>query len=193
MCKFYMRYGKCKFDKHCSYLHQTIWESRFELLSSEVHVLKSQNEVLHSELLRLQNEVCLQKKNSMETNSIAMDTVTKTHASPSDYIQIPVNCIRKANGCQNLILSYYSEYTAICDTCKKYLKQKLMSTPHPHYLCPCCHKRSEGPPLSLCSECFEDIQVDGFTESGYGSWHLDRRSGEIVCISLDHYLVRPGP
>ena len=173
ICKFYLRFRMCKFDRKCSYLHQTsCLEKKFELLANEFDVLKSQNEVLHSEVLKLQKEVSMMKQNSREISSAAVDTSSMKlkELEAVQHSQIPVNCIRRANGCQKVILSYYSEYTAICDSCKKFLKQKLMSSPHPHYLCPCCHKRSEGPPLSLCTECVQDILEDGYTESGYRIW-----------------------
>ena len=50
ICKFYLRFRMCKFDRKCSYLHQTsCLEKKFELLANEFDVLKSQNEVLHYE------------------------------------------------------------------------------------------------------------------------------------------------
>ena len=73
--------------------------------------------------------------------------------------------------------------------CSLYLKQKLKSTPYSHEICPCYHEVVNGPPLSHCRECLEDIHTDGITESGFGAWHLDRNTGEIVCISL-HFRIK---
>ena len=105
--------------------------------------------------------------------------------SPANALsnQVPINCIRAENGCPNLITSYYNRYTAICATCENFLEEKLKSTPFSHSLCPCCHKPTEVL-LSLCSECLIDIEDDGWVETGWGSWHLDRKLGKIVCISL---------
>ena len=61
----------------------------------------------------------------------------------------------------------------------------VQCNPFSHYICPCCHKPNEGIPLSLCSECYEDINQDGWVETGRGAWHLDRERGRIVCIYLD--------
>ena len=99
--------------------------------------------------------------------------------------QVPISCIRREEGCKNMIDTYYNEYTAICDPCSTFLAQKLTETPFSHNLCPCCHKHSSGPLLSLCAECHDDILQDGWTESQWGSWHMDKMKGKIVCIYLD--------
>ena len=65
----------CRFDRKCSYLHQTsCLEKKFELLANEFDARKSQNEVLHSEVLKLQKEVSMMKQNSREISSAAVDT-----------------------------------------------------------------------------------------------------------------------
>ena len=92
------------------------------------------------------------------------------------HYQTPINCIRQEDGCENVILSYYNKYTAICNSCTEFLSKKLQSTPFPHSLCPCCHQPCNGAPLSLCSECLEDVYDGGWCETGWGSWHLDRRN-----------------
>ena len=99
--------------------------------------------------------------------------------------QAPISCIRQEDGCKNMIYSYYNKYTAICDSCAAFLEDKLKKTPFPHNLCPCCHQESDGPPLSLCAECHDDIMDGGWTKSGWSSWHLDVMKRKIVCISLD--------
>ena len=123
-------------------------------------------------------------------NYIVEQATSMSLESSAVHPQTPVKCIRYSDGCKAIISSYYTEYTAICEPCSTLLKKKLMTTPFPHDLCPCCHQASNGPPLSLCMECLDDIQLDGYTESGYGAWHLDRNTGEIICISLDFYLNR---
>ena len=84
-----------------------------------------------------------------------------------------------------MVSAYFNRYTAICETCVSYMDMKLKKTPYAHDLCPCCHETSGGSSLSLCSECLEEIQQDGYAESRWGSWHLDETTGKIVCIRLD--------
>ena len=107
-----------------------------------------------------------------------------------DVIQPPVHpipCIHNEDGCQNLITDYFNKYTAICENCIHFLNQKQTSSPFPPNLCPCCHHvhHGHGPPFSLCPECETEIRADGYTDSPWGSWHLDGRNGKIVCIDLD--------
>ena len=197
LCKFYARFGRCKFQTNCSYLHQIGYmdamNDRIELLANEMKVLKAQNDVLHSEVIKLQNEITLMKTNPNFVNSDVNFMVDTNNVSIGSYPssnlaecqQTPIYCIRYENGCRNIIRSYYTKYTAICEPCTTYLKKKLKTTPYSHKICPCCHEVSNGPPLSLCQECLDDIKSDGWTESGFGAWHLDRNTGEILCISLD--------
>ena len=99
--------------------------------------------------------------------------------------QNPINCIRHQDGCQDVLTFYYNEFTAICDSCSTFIEKKLKSTPFSHDICPCCHEPSNGIQLSLCSECLESIEDDGYAESSWGSWHLDRSRGQVICIGLD--------
>ena len=61
MCKFFLRFGKCKFESRSSYLHRRgcCEELKIKIvqLTNEMAVLKAQNDVLHCEVLKLQNEV----------------------------------------------------------------------------------------------------------------------------------------
>ena len=77
---------------------------------------------------------------------------------PSEYVQsqTPLNCILYEEGCPNMISSYYSKYTAICNSCSIMLENKLQSTPFSHDLCPCCHEVSGRTPLSLCTDCLNE-------------------------------------
>lgn len=275
ICKFFSRFGRCKFGLGCSYLHQHLYSANLESLFNEVEYLKSQNQLLQSKLENLENEIqlhhlkfdnnvmnpnptsqeCFAESESHECFScdlckevfvkesllqqhvtsfhiqsphpepevvfkcdlcnfssksqkginihrgskhkdltVAATTVPFTNSFPTSS-QIPINCIRHkddgtVDGCQNVILSYFTRYTAICEDCSKSLEHKLRLTPFSHDLCPCCHEISEGPPLSLCQECLQDIETDGWTESGWGSWHMDKKIGKIVCISLDFHPDR---
>ena len=99
--------------------------------------------------------------------------------------QTPMNCILKDDGCPNFLTSYFNKYTAICPSCQDFLEKKLKSSPFSPDLCPCCHQNSDGLQYSLCSECLESIQDDGYADSSWGSWHLNRTSGKILCIGLD--------
>ena len=124
-------------------------------------------------------------KTTIHKNFTPNNTIQST-SSVSESYQSPINCIRQSDGCDNIIYSYYNKYTAICDACLDFMDKKLKSTPFSHQLCPCCHQPSSGPPLSLCSECMDDIYDDeGYAESRWGSWHFDRKKQNIVCISLD--------
>ena len=123
-------------------------------------------------------------RSTVHKNSLLSRTLPTSYTS--EHHQSPINCIRHANGCNNVIYSYYNKYTAICDSCLDYLEKKLKMTPFSHKLCPCCHKPSLGTPLSLCAECMDDINSEeGYTESRWVAWHLDRMKNRIVCISLD--------
>ena len=154
-----------------------------------MNVLKAQNDVLHSEVIKLQNEVSNLRRISngvtSDVNKVTNVALSASFGTLSEGQQVPVNCIRYENGCRKIIRSYYTEYTPICEPCTTFLKRKLKTTPYSHWICPCCHQATNGPPLTLCRECMQYIQSDGWTESGFGSWHLDRITGEVICISLD--------
>ena len=120
--------------------------------------------------------------NDTESEDNPPTVATEAQSLPT---QLPINCIRHEDGCQNLIYSYYNNYTAICDSCTLFMDQKQKSTPFPSYLCPCCQRPNGGNSYSLCTECLTDIYEDGWVETGRGAWHLDRDLGRIVCIYLD--------
>ena len=115
------------------------------------------------------------------TDHMADSSFTKVYCAQS-----PIKCIMFEEGCTNVVSEYFNNYTAICEPCSAYMSTKLKSTPYPHNLCPCCHELSEGLPLSLCITCLEEIYQDGYAESQWGSWHIDRSSGKIVCINLNY-------
>ena len=97
----------------------------------------------------------------------------------------PIDCIMKEDGCPNILTSYYNKYTAQCGPCTHSMEDKLKSSSLPPNLCPCCHQPSSEASLSLCPECMSSLEVDGYAESSWGSWHFDRNTGKIVCIYLD--------
>ena len=85
LCKFFMRYGKCKFESRCSYIHRVAecyedMKNQLEYLSNEINVLKAQNDVMHRELLKLQNRACYQDTDA--------DVVHTSRDSVSDIPQI---------------------------------------------------------------------------------------------------------
>ena len=137
-----------------------------------------------------QNESDCVSNSEEENATVVTDPSTESEAFPCDQnaefttSQVPINCIMYEEGCTNMISKYFNNYTAICEPCSAYMNMKLKATPFPHHLCPCCHEASEGPPLSLCKECLREIDVDGYAESQWGSFHLDRTSGKIACINL---------
>ena len=108
-----------------------------------------------------------------------------SQSSTSTPEQTPITFILRGDGCPNLLTTYFNKHTAMCPSCQASIKNKLLSSPFPPDLCPCCHQASNGLPYSLCSECLESIQEDGFADSSWGSWHLDRTTGQILCIGLD--------
>ena len=110
---------------------------------------------------------------------------SSSKSSTSTSQQTPINCILQGDGCPNLLSSYFNKYTAICASCQVSMENKLQSSPFPPNLCPCCHQASNGLPYSLCSECLESIHEDGYADSSWGSWHLNRSTGQILCIGLD--------
>ena len=150
-------------------------------------IFNEHEETIHEESqLSFKCDLCDYKSKSQKGVNIHKGSKHKSSSTSSTSpSQTPINCILQDEGCQSIVTSYYSKYTAICNSCKHLLAEKLKSTPFSHDLCPCCHKLSRGPPLSLCNECVEDIHTAGWTDSPWGSWHLDRFSGEIICIDLD--------
>ena len=90
----------------------------------------------------------------------------KIASPPSPSLQTPINCILKDDGCPNILNTYFNKYTAICSSCQDFLEKKLKSSPFSPDLCPCCHQNSNGAQYSLCSECLESIQDDGYAELG---------------------------
>ena len=131
LCRFYLRFGRCKYQSNCSYLHQTglfgTMTEEFEQVRNEMNVLKAQNDVLHSEVIKLQNEVSNLRRISngvtSDVNKVTNVALSASFGTLSEGQQVPVNCIRYEMGCRNIIRSYYTEYTAIYEPCSTFLKK----------------------------------------------------------------------
>ena len=120
------------------------------------------------------------------------DLNTKLHNPPlqaNPQPQLPNRLLLiafyKVTAVQTFYPPIFNKYTAICASCQVSMENKLQSSPFPPNLCPCCHQASNGLPYSLCSECLESIHEDGYADSSWGSWHLNRSTGQILCIGLD--------
>ena len=97
----------------------------------------------------------------------------------------PVMCVRNDDsGCSNLVTNNYNELSAICIICKEFMENLAKSSPYPPELCPCCHKTADSN-FTFCRECKDDLQKDGCLDSPWGIWHLDRCTGDVICINLD--------
>ena len=103
-------------------------------------------------------------------------------ASTSRSLKPSIPCYRQDEGCTNILVDYYDHHSAICESCTEILERKLKESPFP---CPCCHDQVGGEQFSLCSECLASLSEDGFSESEWGSWVLDRDNGKIICQQLD--------
>ena len=122
----------------------------------------------HSSNSSSRDKMQIESTNNIPTEMMIQQTPS-TQDFPSSNNQLPIFCIRHENGCQNIITSYYTKYTAICDDCLEFLENKLKTTPFCHSLCPCCHHPSGGSPFSLCSEFLVDLEDYGWIEMGGGS------------------------
>ena len=173
ICKYFSRYGRCKFQQSCSYLHTSslaTMQTDIETLMKEVDQLKAQNKVLQSILTKisqLETEVLklrrvdgkvdnfcadgpLQEWDFIDFKCDQCDFRSKTQKGvnihngsnhkedvstvmlPLKQVvpgQIPINCIRKENGCSNIISVYHNRWTAICDSCEYFMNEKLKLSP----------------------------------------------------------------
>ena len=100
-------------------------------------------------------------------------------------LQHSVPCCRAFYDCKNMVANYLDPHTALFPDCKLKLDAMMKASPFPSTLCPCCHDPSLGPPLSFCSNCSKYLVDDGDIESPWGSWSLERSTGEIICVHLD--------
>ena len=104
-------------------------------------------------------DTTLENMSSLDANDQPHESENpESEPSPT---QMPINCIRQVNGCMNIVHSYYNRYTAICDSCFKFMEEKLKSSSFDPNLCPCCHEPSQGS-FSLCAECLQEVYQDGW-------------------------------
>ena len=125
------------------------------------------------------------KSQKVITSNLAHTTSTSLPLSPSPSLKPPIPCIRRVDGCKSIVNTYFDRHSAICNDCTQFLEEAQNSSPFPSNLCPCCHLLVDGKPYSLCSECRFAASEDGFTESEWGSWILDKDSGKMICTQLD--------
>ena len=125
-----------------------------------------------------------------QTTSTSSSTLSKPSSiSPNAAYNPTIPCAMEDEGCKNFVSQYFNKYTAICLPCKQNLENMMKSSPFPSTACPCCHDPSNGLPFSFCKECLSGLDQDGYMESGWGSWHLDENSGEIICTHLDFQIL----
>ena len=124
-------------------------------------------------------------KGSKHKTVLPSNSLPTTETTSSYPANPPISCIRIGDGCKNLVSDYFDRFTAICKDCELFMKSIQDSSPFSSALCPCCHDPSGGDPYSLCSTCTDYLFKEGFTESEWGAWVLDRNCGKVVCIQLD--------
>ena len=118
--------------------------------------------------------------------SNSFPTAEATSKQPSNTsLNPPISCIRYGDGCENLGSDYFDRFTAMCNDCQKFMKSLQESSPFSSTMCPCCHDPIGGDPYSLCSTCMDYLLKEGFSESEWGAWVLDRNSGKVICLQLD--------
>ena len=110
---------------------------------------------------------------------------TVTSSSTLTLPKHPISCIRKVDGCPNTVNTYFDKHSAICSNCTLFMEAGQKLSPFPPNLCPCCHELVGQNSYSLCQECLSRLTGDGFTESEWGSWVMDRDQEKIVCTKLD--------
>ena len=114
--------------------------------------------------------------------------IEHSSAHPSKTCFKPrINCIRNGDGCKNLVNDYFDRFSAMCSDCIQLMDSIQKSSCFSSTLCPCCHELSGGYSFSLCSTCLEYLFKEGFTESEWGAWVLDRNYDKIICVQLDSW------
>ena len=128
-------------------------------------------------------------KGSKHKNKKGSSSSTSTNfpsaSSDISSLNTPLQCRRREDGCQNLVVDYIDKFAPICSECITFFKNLQKPSPFPPDLCPACHEPSVNHNYGFCSPCTDWINEDGFRESDWGSWILNRSSGEIICIQLD--------
>ena len=71
---------------------------------------------------------------------------------PLPSSQPQILCVRRSDGCPNIVERKLNQHTAMCENCQLLMVATQNSSPFSSSLCPCCHEPSG--PYSLCSTCF---------------------------------------
>ena len=133
-----------------------------------------------------------QKVNASNKKSEPAPTSSASFSTSSDSLSFslapPITCIRRVDGCPNIVSKYFDKCSAICTDCSQFLDNLQKSSPFSPQLCPACHQPSGENNYSLCSLCLEWLTEDGFRESDFGSWVLDRNTGQVICTQLDFWF-----
>ena len=119
---------------------------------------------------------------STTVSSVSSSTFSFSTNAP---VKPPLSCFRHDEGCPNFVTDYFDRHSAICPKCREFLDSKLNHSSFPPSICPCCHVHVGGEQFSLCSECLGSLSQDGFSESEWGFWVLNRDTGETICMQLD--------
>ena len=125
-------------------------------------------------------------KHKLEKQAASSAISSTVANSPAvTLLKPPISCIRKVDGCLNTVNAYFDRHSAMCSNCTLFMEARQKCPPFPPNLCPCCHDLVGQNSYSLCQECLSRLSEDGFTESEWGSWVLDRDQEKIVCTQLD--------
>ena len=120
------------------------------------------------------------------TSSINISSAPRTTNISLANLKDPVPCFRHEEGCTKIVEEYFDTYTAFCNECIIFMNEKQKTSPFSPNLCPCCHNEANSEEnFSLCSDCLEYLLENGFVESDWGSWVLDRDSKKILCQQLE--------
>ena len=125
-------------------------------------------------------------KNQTRTSSTPAPTSTLSESSnAAPILKSPRPCYRQDEGCTNIVTDYFDEHSALCNDCIHIMEQKQKESPFPPNLCPCCQAFGGEADYSLCQECLDYLNENGFVESDFGSWVLNRDKGKILCVILN--------
>jgi hypothetical protein len=124
------------------------------------------------------------------STNLSSSVSTETTSSQAPLLENPASnpplpCRNRSEGCTQVIQNYFDKFVVICEDCIASMKSLQKSSPFSSQLCPACHQPSENGKFSFCSLCKDWIHEDGFRDSDWGSWTLNRDSGEIICIQLE--------
>jgi hypothetical protein len=123
-------------------------------------------------------------------NTTKSINIPASSSSSSANLKNPVPCYRHDEGCIKIVEEYFDTFTAFCKDCIIFMEEKLKSSPFPPNLCPCCHNEAMSEEnFALCSDCLEYLSENGFVESNWGSWVLDRfRENTLPATILQPYV-----